>query len=223
MESLRGLGAYAEALIDKVQTADPTLRSFLAGTAALLETNVVTGLLLPGDTVMLVAAAAVRGPQEGFLLGIAVSVGAFLGEVIGYWLGRWVGSGFHRGTWVRRRAGEEWTGSAAQMVASRGGPWILASRFIPVLRTITPFVAGLNAFPFRRFVAWSAPACVLWSTIYISVYASASSSLRSGSESPALSVLLVVLGLVLLVGSLVVQVMYRRWHAKESARLEVPM
>jgi membrane protein DedA with SNARE-associated domain len=61
-ELLQNFGGPVGVLIDKVQAVDPTVRALLAGTAALLETNVITGLLVPGDTVMLVASAAVQSP-----------------------------------------------------------------------------------------------------------------------------------------------------------------
>jgi membrane protein DedA with SNARE-associated domain len=216
-ELLRSLGGPTGDLIDKVQTIDPTTRALVAGTAALLETNVVTGLIVPGDTVMLVAAAAVQTPSEGLLLGALVAIGAFLGEIVGYWLGRWVGPAFHRGRWLRGRAGEQRIGPIGRMVERRGGPWILTSRFIPVLRTVTPFVVGVHAFPFRRFVAWSAPACVLWSAVYVTLYAAASSSLRSDGGSPALGALLLALGAVLFAAAVLAQFLIERHHRKQAS------
>ncbi len=210
-ELFQDSGGPVSELIDKIQAVDPTVRALLAGMAALLETNVITGLLVPGDTVMLVAAAAVQNPREGILLGVLVSVGAFLGEVTGYWLGRWVGPTLHRRRWLRRRAGEQRIGPVGRMVERRGGPWILTSRFIPVLRTVTPFVVGVNAFPFRRFVAWSAPSCVLWSAIYVTIYALASSSLRSKDGSPVVGAVLAFLGAALFGAAVLAQfVMERR-------------
>lgn len=218
-ELLQNFGGPVGQLIDKVQTVDPTVRALLAGTAALLETNVITGLLVPGDTVMLVASAAVQSPREGVLLGVLVSLGAFVGEVTGYWLGRWAGPNLHRRRWLRRRAGEQRIGPVARMVERRGGPWILTSRFIPVLRTVTPFVVGANAFPFRRFVAWSAPSCVLWSAIYVTIYAMASSSLRTENGSPIVGAALALLGAALFGAAVLAQFVIERRH-KEQAAME---
>lgn len=216
-EFLQYWGRPVADLIDKVQTLDPTVRALLAGTAALLETNVVTGFLVPGDTVMLVASAAVQNPREGILLGILVSVGAFIGEVTGYWLGRWVGPTLHHGRWLRRRAGERRIGRVGRMVERRGGPWILTSRFIPVLRSVTPFIVGINAFPFRRFVAWSAPSCVLWSATHVTIYALASSSLRTEDRSPVVGGLLALLGASLFGAAVVAQFVIERGHRRQSA------
>lgn len=214
-ELLQNFGGPVGELIDKVQTVDPTVRALLAGVAALLETNVITGVLVPGDTVMLVASAAVQSPREGILLGVLVSVGAFIGEVTGYWLGRWAGPTLYRRRWLRRRAGEQRIGPVGRMVERRGGPWILTSRFIPVLRTVTPFVVGVNAFPFRRFVAWSAPSCVLWSAIYVTIYALASSSLRSQDGSPVVGVVLALLGAVLFGAAVLAQFIIERCRRRQ--------
>lgn len=215
MVLLRNLSGPVSDVIGKVQAVDPTLRALLAGAAAFLETNVITGLLVPGDTVMLVASAAVQGVPEGILLGILVSVGAFLGEVSGYWLGRWAGPAFRRGRWLRRPVGEHRIGPVGRMVERWGGPSILMSRFIPVLRTVTPFVVGVNGFPFRRFVAWSAPSCLLWSAIYVTTYSLASSSLRQGDG--VVGVLLTFLGACLFAGAVLAQFFIERSHKRQAA------
>lgn len=214
LELLQNFGGPVGDLIDKVQTVDPTVRALLAGIAAMLETNVITGLLVPGDTVMLVASAAVQSPREGVLLAVLVSTGAFVGEVSGYWLGRWAGPTLHRRRWLRRRAGDQRIGTVARLVERRGGPWILTSRFIPVLRTVTPFVVGVHAFPFRRFVLWSAPSCVLWSAIYVTVYAMASASLRSEDGSPVAGAALALLGAALFGGAVLAQYLIERRHRR---------
>jgi len=211
-ELLGSLGGSLDGLIDKVQSLDPTTRALLAGVAALLETNIVTGLLVPGDTVMLVASAAVASPGEGVMLAAFVSVGGLLGQISGYWMGRWVGPSFARGRWLRRRAGEQRIGPVARTIERRGGPWILISRFVPVLRTVTPFVVGVHGFPFRRFVAWSAPSCVLWSAVYVSLYSVASTSLRGEEGSSVLGGLLVLVGIVLFSGAVIAQYIFDRRH-----------
>ena len=57
----------------------------------MLETSILIGLVVPGDTVVIVAGTAVASPLEGVLLGVAVVLGALVGESIGYWLGRVLG------------------------------------------------------------------------------------------------------------------------------------
>lgn len=164
------------------------------------------------------ASAAVQDLQEGIPLGALISIGAFVGEVTGYWLGRWVGPTLHRRRWLRRRVGEHRIGPVGRMVELRGGPWILTSRFIPVLRTVTPFVVGVHALPFRRFVAWAAPSCVLWSAVYVTVYALASSSLRSEDGSPVVGAALALLGAALFGAAVLVQFLTERRHRSQPGR-----
>jgi membrane protein DedA with SNARE-associated domain len=213
---LQRFGGSVGQLIDRAQTVDPAVRALIAGMAALLETNVITGLVVPGDTIVLVTSAAVRDPQEGILLGLLVSAGAFIGEVTGYWLGRWAGPTLHQRRWLRRRVGEQRIGPVGREIERRGGPWILASRFIPVLRTVTPFVVGVNAFPFKRFVLWSAPSCVLWAAIYVTIYALASSSLRSNDGSRVVGAVFTVLGAALFGAAALAQFLIERRHRRQQ-------
>ena len=78
-------------ILDLVQSVDPVLRTLLAGVGILLETSILIGLIVPGDTVVLVASTAVGGPVEYVALVVAVVVGALCGESIGFGLGRWFG------------------------------------------------------------------------------------------------------------------------------------
>jgi membrane protein DedA with SNARE-associated domain len=78
-------------LLDAVQSVDPVLRTVLAGVAIMLETSVLVGLIVPGDTVVIVAATAVGSVAEAVVLIVVVIVGALIGESVGFWLGRWLG------------------------------------------------------------------------------------------------------------------------------------
>ena len=75
-------------ILATVHGVDPTLRVFLAGIAMLFETSILLGLIVPGDSVVLVAATAVSGPVEFISLAVAVIVGSLAGESIGFWLGQ---------------------------------------------------------------------------------------------------------------------------------------
>jgi len=164
-------------LLDAVQSVDPLVRTLLAGVAIMLETSVLIGLVVPGDTVVIVAATAVSSPLEGVLLGIAVVAGALAGESIGFWLGRVLGPRIRHsrlGGWI----GEENWARSERYLRRRGGPAIFLSRFLPVLHSLVPLTVGMSGYPYRRFLAWTIPACVIWSTLYISVAAAAAGTYR---------------------------------------------
>ncbi|UWF76680.1 MULTISPECIES: DedA family protein [Microbacterium] len=154
--------------IEVVQSVDPLLRTLLAGLAIMLETSVLIGLLVPGDTVVLVASIGVGSLPEGVLLGITVIVGALIGESIGFWLGRWIGPHI-RHSWLGRRIGERHWQRSELYLRRRGGIAIFLSRFLPVLHSLVPLTVGMSGFGYRRFLAWTVPACVLWACAYVGI------------------------------------------------------
>jgi len=169
-------------LLDAVQGVDPVARALIAGVAIMLETSVLIGLIVPGDTVVLVASTAVTTPLEGVSLGLAVVVGAMAGESIGFWLGRWIGPLIRR-SWVGRRIGEASWARAERYLDRRGGVAIFLSRFIPVLHSLVPLTVGMSRFPYRRFLLWTLPACILWAAIYVTVGAAAAGTFRHLAET----------------------------------------
>ncbi|WP_203579558.1 DedA family protein [Microbacterium hibisci] len=164
-------------LLDAVQSVDPVVRTLLAGLAIMLETSVLIGLIVPGDTIVIVAGTAVASLWEGIILGIVVVLGALVGESIGFALGRFLGPRI-RHSRLGRRIGEENWERSERYLRRRGGPAIFISRFLPVLHSLVPLTVGMSGYPYRRFLAWTVPACVIWSTLYISVAALAAGTYR---------------------------------------------
>ena len=164
-------------LLDTVQSVDPLVRTLLAGLAIMLETSVLIGLFVPGDTIVIIAATAVASPLEGVLLGVAVVIGALIGESIGFWLGRFLGPKIHQSA-LGRRIGEENWARSERYLRRRGGPAIFISRFLPVLHSLVPLTVGMSGYPYRRFLAWTAPACVIWAALYITVASLAAGTYR---------------------------------------------
>lgn len=164
-------------LLDAVQSVDPVIRTLLAGLAIMLETSVLVGLVVPGDTIVIVAGTAVSSPLEGVVLGIVVVIGALVGESIGFWLGHLIGPRIQHSRLGRRIGEANWQRSE-RYLRRRGGPAIFISRFLPVLHSLVPLTVGMSGYPYRRFLAWTIPACVIWSTLYISVAAVAAGTYR---------------------------------------------
>lgn len=164
-------------LLDAVQSVDPVIRTLLAGLAIMLETSVLVGLVVPGDTIVIVAGTAVSSPLEAVVLGIVVVIGALVGESIGFWLGHLIGPRIQHSRLGRRIGEANWQRSE-RYLRRRGGPAIFISRFLPVLHSLVPLTVGMSGYPYRRFLAWTIPACVVWSTLYISVAAVAAGTYR---------------------------------------------
>jgi membrane-associated protein len=168
-------------ILDLVQSVDPVLRTALAGVGIMLETSILVGLIVPGDTIVLVASTAVDSPLEYFALVIVVIAGALAGESIGFGLGRFFGPKIRASRLGRRIGPENWSRAEAYL-AKRGGIAVFLSRFLPVLHSLIPLTVGMSRMRYRTFMAWTVPACVIWSFAYISVGALAAGSYRELSR-----------------------------------------
>ena len=165
------------AILDVVQSVDPVLRTLLAGFGILLETSILVGLVVPGDTIAIVAATGVENPAQFVFLVISVIVGALAGESIGFALGRHFGPRI-RASRLGRRIGEHNWQRAENYLGRRGGLAIFVSRFLPVLHSLIPLTVGMSGMRYRRFMTWTVPACIVWALAYVSVGALAAGSYR---------------------------------------------
>ncbi|QEO13170.1 DedA family protein [Agromyces intestinalis] len=168
-------------ILQTVQGVDPLLRTLLAGVGVMLETSILIGLIVPGDTIVLVASTAIENPVQYVALVVAVIAGALAGESIGFAIGRWFGLHLVRSRLGRRIGEAQWT-RAQRYVDRRGGPAVFLSRFLPVLHSLVPLVVGMSAMRYRRFIAWTLPACVIWAFAYATVGWLAADSYRELSR-----------------------------------------
>jgi membrane-associated protein len=209
-------------LLDAVQSVDPVVRTLLAGVAVMLETSILIGLVVPGDTVVIVAGTAVASPIEAVFLGIAVVIGALIGESIGFWLGRFLGPRI-RASRLGQRIGDESWNRSERYLRRRGGPAIFISRFLPVLHSLVPLTVGMSGYPYRRFLAWTTPACIVWATLYISVSAAAAGTYRELADQLHyagyifVAVIVVFLILVFVAKKVIERVEHRHLHDDEPA------
>ena len=155
-------------ILSIVQSVDPGLRIALAGFGILLETSLLVGLIVPGDTIVIVAATATDGVPQYIALILTVIVGALCGESIGFALGRFFGPRI-RASRLGRRLGEHNWVRAENYLDRRGGIAVFVSRFLPVLHALIPVTVGMSTMSYRKFMAWTVPACIIWSVAYVSV------------------------------------------------------
>jgi len=205
-------------VLDLVQDVDPVLRILLAGIGIMLETSILVGLLVPGDTVVIVASTAVSGPLEYVFTILAVIAGAIAGESIGFGLGRYFGPKI-RASRIGRRIGEANWRRAEYYLDRRGGIAVFVSRFLPVFHSIIPLTVGMSTMRYRRFIAWTLPACVIWSVAYISVgWAAASSYRRLAARLNEAGILFVAVIVLFLLVMYVVKRLLRRGEDKHMLR-----
>lgn len=164
-------------VLDTVQSVHPVARTLLAGFGILLETSILIGLVIPGDTIVIVASTAVGSPLEYFALIVAVVVGALIGESIGFALGRFFGPRI-RASKLGQRIGEHNWSRAENWLDRRGGIAVFISRFLPVLHSVIPLTVGMSTMSYRRFMTWTIPASLIWTVAYVSVGTFAAGSFR---------------------------------------------
>ncbi|MBB5640909.1 DedA family protein, partial [Cryobacterium roopkundense] len=204
-------------ILETVSSVDPVLRTLLAGIGIMLETSVLVGLVVPGDTIVIVASTAVTNPTEYVALVIAVILGALTGESIGFALGRYFGPYIRRSR-LGRRIGEANWQRAENYLERRGGLAVFISRFLPVLHSVIPLTVGMSSMRYRTFMAWTVPACILWSLAYVSVGSAAAGGYRELSDELHMAgyffvgiIALFAVGIVLL----------KKWlHRRESRHMD---
>jgi membrane-associated protein len=142
------------------------------GTYALLaliifcETGLVVTPFLPGDSLLFAAGAtAALGVLDPVALVLLLAVSAIAGDNTNYWIGRWVGPRAFRGR-VRflNRAYLERTHAFYE---KHGGKTVIFARFAPILRTFAPFVAGVGAMRYLRFLRFSIGGATLWVSLFV--------------------------------------------------------
>lgn len=152
-------------LFGVVESVDPLLRTIIAFVAIFLETTLLIGLVIPGDTVVIVASTAIQSNFEFWLLALFVMAGTLLGQSLGYWLGKHFGPRI-RASRLGKKIGEKTWRNADNFIDHRGGIAVLISRFLPVLHSLTPVTVGMSNMRYRRFMAWATPAAIVWAFGY---------------------------------------------------------
>lgn len=164
-------------ILSTVQGVDPILRTLIAGVAITLETSILIGLVVPGDTVVIVASTGIANVVEYIALIVVVVAGSLLGESVGFALGRYFGPKIRASRFGQRLGEDHWV-RAENYLDRRGGIAVFISRFLPVFHSLVPLTVGMSNMSYRKFMAWTIPACVIWATAYASVGWAAAESYR---------------------------------------------
>jgi membrane-associated protein len=164
-------------LLSTVEAVDPVIRTIIAGVFIMLETSVLIGLVVPGDTVVLVAATAVNSPVEYIALVLTCIAGSLTGGSIGFAIGRTIGP-WLRTSRVGRLIGERNWARAENFLDHRGGIAVFISRFLPVFHSLTPLTVGMSTLRYRTFILWLTAASTIWSFAYVSIGSAAAGTYR---------------------------------------------
>ena len=130
------------------------------------ETGLVVTPFLPGDSLLFaIGALAAKGALNIYWVMILLSLAGILGDTVNYWIGQSVGpkvfiSSSYR--WLNRSHLER----THEFYEKYGGKTIIIARFIPIIRTFAPFVAGIGRMSYAKFLAYNVVGGVLWICLF---------------------------------------------------------
>jgi membrane-associated protein len=127
------------------------------------ETGLVVTPFLPGDSLLFVAGAiaASGAALNAHALFALLALAAILGNSVNYAIGRWLGRHFFtdRGSrWLNPKHLEK----AHAFYERHGGKTIILARFLPIVRTYAPFVAGIGSMPYARYIGFCVAGAAIW-------------------------------------------------------------
>jgi undecaprenyl-diphosphatase len=130
------------------------------------ETGLVVTPLLPGDSLLFVAGTlAATGEMDVTRLVLLLILAAVLGDTVNYHIGAWVGPKAFREK--SRFLNREHLEKTRRFYEKHGGKTIILARFMPIIRTVAPFVAGVGTMPYGRFVLYNVGGGILWVTSFV--------------------------------------------------------
>ena len=152
---------------------------FLVAFIIFAETGLLVGFFLPGDTLLFVAGWAIGGskdvlfPTDNHIMNllfwiILITVCAVIGNFVGYWFGKKTGPLLfeRKDTWLVKK---KHIIQAHEFYEKRGGGAIILARFLPIVRTFAPIVAGVVKMDFKKFVLYNVVGAGLWVALIVTL------------------------------------------------------
>lgn len=179
----------------------------VVGLLAGLEAAAFVGLIIPGETAMLLGGVLVASGRAGLAtMMIVASVGAVLGDSLGYEIGRHFGDPIRHSRLGRRISEKRWR-KAEEYVQRRGGRAIFLGRFVGVLRALVPAMAGASRMPYRIFLPYNAAGGIVWACGFVFAgYLAGNSYERVAQIAGRASLLLAVV-----VVAIIIVIVVARW------------
>lgn len=130
------------------------------------ETGLVITPFLPGDSLLFAAGTfAARGDLDPYWLFLLLTVAAIVGDTVNYWIGAYVGPRAFSGE--IRFLKKEYLDRTHAFYEKYGGKTIIIARFVPIVRTFAPFVAGIGAMNYTKFIAYNVIGGIAWVALFI--------------------------------------------------------
>lgn len=126
-----------------------------------METGLVVTPFLPGDSLLFAAGTfAGMGSLNVWVLFISLSLAAIIGDTVNYWIGHYIGPRAFSGD--VRFLKKEYLDRTHAFYEKHGGKTIILARFVPIVRTFAPFVAGIGAMTYGKFITYNIVGGIAW-------------------------------------------------------------
>jgi membrane-associated protein len=170
MELLKG---FIEILLHLDKHLDLVIRNYGFWTYGIffliifLETGLVVTPFLPGDSLLFAAGTfAALGALDAMWLVIFLSIAAIAGDTVNYWIGYIIGPK----VFTKEKSiflNKEYLHRTHQFYEKYGGKTIILARFIPIIRTFAPFVAGIGSMTYGHFIIYNISGGISWVAIFV--------------------------------------------------------
>lgn len=128
-----------------------------------IETGFVVTPFLPGDSLLFAAGAfAALGSLNVWLLFLLLAVAAVLGDTVNYWIGHYLGDRAYNIKWVKK----EYLDRTHGFFDKYGNKTIFLARFVPIVRTFAPFVAGIGRMSYKDFFSYNVFGGITWVALF---------------------------------------------------------
>jgi membrane protein DedA with SNARE-associated domain len=203
-------------LLEEVSNTLGAWTYLLVGVFAFAETGAFVGLVVPGETVMLLGGAvAGQGAIDVYLLIAVAWFAAWAGDTASFFIGRRLGRDFVLQHGPRFGIGHERFEKVEDYFSRHGGKTIFIGRFISLVRAFAPFIAGSSGMRYRAFVPYSILGCGLWASAHILIGYFFSRSIDTAAKYAGKGAFLLATLIVVVVGSIV---LYRHFRVEENRR-----
>ncbi len=211
----RELGSLdLQGLLEDVSETLGAWTYLLVGIFAFAETGAFVGLVVPGETVMLIGGAvAGQGAIDVYLLIAIAWFSAWLGDTTSFFLGRRLGRGFVLRHGPRVGITHERFERVEEYFGRHGGKTIFIGRWISLVRALAPFIAGSSGMRYRGFLPYSVLGTGLWASAHILIGYFFSRSIESAASYAGRGFFVLATTIVVVVGAVA---LYRHFREAEN-------